>query len=104
MKLPRILFALIICLIGLKGLTSCSDEPTLLELEQKKKEVELKKADEDEKAIKNIYDYSMLPKGFEIKQRLGDGWIIFEFKGNKYLYRRFGNMEFATEVMAPFHD
>ncbi len=38
----------------------------------------------------------------EHKQRLGDGWVVLEFKGNKYLYRRRGYGDHATEVMAPF--
>lgn len=57
---------------------------------------------DDERAIKNMYDYHLLPEGFVIEQRLGDGWIVFSLKGNKYLYRRHGSRDHATEVLAPF--
>lgn len=63
-----------------------------------------RRQENDERKIKNIYDYHLLPEGFKIEKRLGDGWIVFSLNGNKYLYCRHGEYDWVTEVLAPYHE
>lgn len=50
-------------------------------------------------------DEQQLPSGAVVNQRLGNDWLVFTIKGNKYIYRMSRTYGGSTvEAIAPYKD